>query len=496
LHPFRVLRRSRRALIAASIGLAAVVGLPLAAFADWPQFQGRGSHDGLSEGPSAPFEIAWRNADIEITDGEIVGGVSAPVVAEDGTIVVVGPHEVLMFDGADGAQTRSTERDFGPVAQPALAEGPDGPIVVFTEGFGDDPPATSATPSPSPADTSDDEEAFDSHVRAVGLSTGEDVWRSALVLTDVVQAPVAIDETTAYVGDVGGTVTTIDVQTGEERWTADVRAPVVSAVAVDDEGVYVATFGEQQQRTPGEVVALDPSNGEERWRSGEDAVRGNIMSAPALSDGRIFVLEPGFVVALDASDGGLLWRTEVANPRTTTPFARQGIGGLAPVSAGGQVVAVDVTGRVYAFSAETGALTWDHALNDPSTLGPPVLTEDHVLVPANSGTLYAVDRERGHLVSRSETEDTLLRGLAGGGDVLVAVAGFEDPRLLAFGEDPTGALIDEPSPTTLDVGTLLTGFALGAIPVAIAAVALTRPLQRRLWGTTGATDVDDDEADG
>ena len=493
MHPVRVLRPFRRALIAASICLGVVAGLPLAALADWPQFQGRATHDGVSDGPTAPFEISWLNDDIEIVDGEVVGGLSAPVVADDGTIVVVGPHEVLMFAGADGAEARSSERDFGPVAQPAIAEGSDGPIVVFTEGFGDDPPPTSAAPSPSPADTSDDEEdGFDSHVRAVNLSTGEDAWASPVELTDVVQAPVATDETTAYIGDVGGTVTAIDLATGEERWTADVRAPVVSAVAVDADGVYVATFGEQ--RTPGQVVALDPSNGEERWRSGEDAVKGNLVSAPALSDGRLFVLEPGFVVAVDASDGGLRWRTEVVNPRTT-PFARQGVGGLAPVSADGQVVAVDVTGRVYAFSAETGAMTWDHALNDPSTLAPPVLTDEHVLVPANSGTLSAVDRETGHLVSRFDSGETLLRGIADGGDVLVAVAGFEDPRLLAFGEDPSGAMIDEPSPTTLDVGELLAGFALGAIPVAILAVALTTPLKRRLWSSDAPADVSDEDDD-
>ena len=183
------------------------------------------------------------------------------------------------------------------------------------------------------------------------------------------------------------------------------------------------------------------------------------------------------------------------NPRTT-PFARQGVGGLAPASAEGQVVAVDVTGRVYAFSAEAGVLSWDHALNDQSTLAPPLLTDRHVLVPANSGTLYAVDRETGHLVSRLDTGETLLRGLADAGDVLVAVAGFQDPRLLAFGEDPSGALIDEPSPTTLDVGELLAGFALGAIPVAIAAVALSTPLKRRLWGDDVPADAPDEDGDG
>jgi outer membrane protein assembly factor BamB len=494
LQPFRRLRSSRRALIAASIAAAAVATLPLAALADWPQFQGRGNHDGVSDGPTAPFELAWRNDDVEISDGDVTGGLSAPVVADDGTVVVVGPHEVLMFDGADGAEIGSIERDFGPASQPAVGEGPEGPIAVFTEGFGDDPPATSATPSPSPADTSDEEDGFDSHVRAVDLATGEPVWTDAVELTEIVQAPIATDETTAYVGDVGGTVTAIELASGDERWTADAGAPIVSAVTVDGEQLYVATLGEQ--RTPGAVVALDPSNGEELWRTGDDAVRGNLVSAPTVSDGRILVLEPGHVVALDPADGGLLWRTEIVNPRTT-PFTRQGIGSLAPVSADGEVFAVDVTGRVYALDAETGAIAWDHALNDPSPLSPPVLTDEHVLVPANSGTLYAVDRTSGHLVSRFETDRTLLRGLADGGDVLVAVAGFEDPRVLAFGEDPDGALIDEPSPTTLDVGALLAGFALGALPVGIVAVALTRPLQRRLTGPAAQEEapVDAEEDD-
>ena len=114
-----------------------------------------------------------------------------------------------------------------------------------------------------------------------------------------------------------------------------------------------------------------------------------------------------------------------------------------------------------------------------------MLTDEQVLVPTNSGTLYAVDRTTGHLVARFDSGQSLLRGLADGGDVFVAVAGFEDAGLLAVGEDPAGTLIDEPSPTTLDVGALLAGFALGALPVGIVAVVLTRPLQRRLTGSSG-----------
>jgi hypothetical protein len=48
------------------------------------------------------------------------------------------------------------------------------------------------------------------------------------------------------------------------------------------------------------------------------------------------------------------------------------------------------------------------------------------------------------------------------------------------------------------VGALLAGFALGALPVGVLAVALTRPLQRRLMASTapeGGPDDGDGEGD-
>jgi hypothetical protein len=143
-------------------------------------------------------------------------------------------------------------------------------------------------------------------------------------------------------------------------------------------------------------------------------------------------------------------------------------------------LAVVVRGRVYAFDAETGAPLWDQALNDPSQFSPPLLTQDQLLVPADSGTLYAVDRRSGHVVSRVDGGRTFLRGLSDAGDLLVGVMGFEEAELVAFEADQGGALIDEPSPTTLDIGELLTGFLVGGVLTGLVASLLARPLQRRL----------------
>jgi outer membrane protein assembly factor BamB len=476
-------RASRRSLTVAIVTVAFVVGSPLAALADWGQFQGSGLHDGLSDGPSAPLTLAWSNEEIELEGTDITGGLSSPVIAEDGTIVVVAPTAVLGFDGQDGSEVFGADRDFGPSSQPAIGQGADGPVVVFTEGFGDvrPGPTASATVSPSPSEAAGEGDGeFDSHVNAVDLATGEPSWEAPVPLEDVVQTPVAMDETSAYIGDVGGRVTVIDVASGDVRWTEELGTPISGAVTIDEGRALVTTLGGRDE--PSEIVALDVESGDELWRaSAEDA--SNLVTTPVVADGRVLTLDViGGLLAFDAEDGRFLWRTEVVNPTAPRgqPFLLQGVGVPAPVSAGGQVFAVDVTGRVYAFDAETGDAQWDHALNDPSRSSPPLLTDDHVLVSADSGTLYAVERESGHLVSEADAGGAFLRGMSDAGDLLVGVTGFDNAAVVAFGADPGRSLIDEPSPTTLDAGRLLTGFLLGGVLVGIAVVLLARPLHRRL----------------
>ena len=479
LHLSRV---SHRSLAAVSVTVAIVVGAPVAALADWVQFQGGGAHDGLSDGPSAPLAVAWTNDDIKLEGTDTTGGLSSPVVSEDGTVVVVAPTAVLGFDGADGSQVFSADRDFGPSSQPAIGQAPDGPIAVFTEGFGDSGPSASGsvTPSPSPPGQDNAGEGFDSHVSAVDLETGQPAWPSPVQLADIVQTPVAVDETSAYIGDVGGRVTVIDLASGEVRWTKELGTPISGAVTLDAGRLLATTLGGQEG--PSEIVALDAESGDELWRaSAEDA--SNLVSAPVVANGRMLTLDAlGGVLAFDAEDGRFLWRSEVINPIAPRgqPFLLQGVGAPAPVSADGQVFAVDVTGRVYAFEAETGAALWDHALNDPSQFSPPLLTDDHVLVPTDSGTLYAVDRRSGHLVWRVDGEGTFLRGLSDAGDLLVGVTGFDNAALVTFEADATARLIDEPSPTTLDIGRLIARFLLGGALTGLVAILLTRPLQRRL----------------
>jgi outer membrane protein assembly factor BamB len=489
----RTSRASFRAAVATSVAL--VVGTPVAALADWPQFQGNASHDGISDGPVAPLTVAWTQRDISLESDETVTGLSSPSVASDGTIVVVAPGAVKTFDGADGTELLSVERDLGPANQPAIADGPDGPVVVFTEGFGEEGPSATATPSPSPS-PEEEEGSFDSHVRAIALDTGEDVWAAPVQLEDIVQTPVAVDGSTAYVGDVGGRVTAIDVATGDVRWTAELGSVIVGAITVDGGRALATTFGGRDQTS--EIVAFDAASGDEEWRATREGAS-NFVSTAVVADGRILVLDAlGGVLAFDAEDGRSLWRSEVVNPIAPSgqPFLLQGVGAPAPVSVDGRVFAVDVTGRAYAFDARTGAPLWDHPLNDPSRFSPPLLADGQLLIPTDSGTLSAIDTATGHLRWTVDAGADFLRGLADAGEQLVAATGIENGGLVAFASDPDGTLLDEPSPSTPDAGALLSGFLLGGLLVGAAVSLLARPLQRRLVRGSSPTPDDPEPSDG
>jgi outer membrane protein assembly factor BamB len=263
------------------------------------------------------------------------------------------------------------------------------------------------------------------------------------------------------------------------RWTAELGTPISGAVTLDAGRALVTTLGGRDE--PSEIVALDAEDGDELWRArAEDA--SNLVTTPVVADGRVLTLDAfGGVLAFDAADGRSLWRTEVVNPLAPRqPFLLRGFGAPAPVSSDGEVFAVDVTGRVYAFDAETGAELWDQALNAVSQSSPPLLTEDHVLVPTDAGTLYAVDRRSGHLVWRIDAGRAFLRGLADAGDLLVGVTGAGDAGLVALETDPTGRLLDEPSPTAFAIGRMASGYVLGGLLVGLAAILVARPIQRRL----------------
>lgn len=158
-----------------------------------------------------------------------------------------------------------------------------------------------------------------------------------------------------------------DEATGEQRWTQDIAMGLFSpaAPAVVDGTVYVRI-----PRTMGIwVEALDASDGSRRWRREVDA---RIVGSFVVADGRLFVTMDEALLALDPENGEQLWRTAVE------PVANQ------PAVGNGAVHVGCEDGRVRAFDVANGDQRWEYDLGGEIRTAPAI----------RDGVVYAGTGER------------------------------------------------------------------------------------------------------
>jgi outer membrane protein assembly factor BamB len=433
---------------------------------------------------------------------------SAPVASGE-IVITVGPDQVLGVDVATGGEGWSVPRDEGPPTTPAVATLGERTVVVYTEGFGDGPgapdasgsasaePSVSSSASPSAGDGGDGggdggggaggDEPFDSHLAAFDLATREPLW-DPVPLSAVSRTGVVVDGGTAFVGVNGGTVYAVDLNDGSISWTAELGRPLGTPLTVADSTVLVGLQLEAAGTLP-TLVALDATDGEERWRVDDDSAAG-VIAAAAVGQGRAFVTFSGrqesSVDGIDLETGRRLWRTGF--PRFFDPTAT-----APPVVTDDAVFVADFGGQVFALDPATGNEIWDFALNESVFQSAPVAVASHVIVGTLEGTLTALDGSSGNLVWRSDTSDESgpIRSLAVIGDRLVVVRAGGDGGLSAFEHDPDGILVDEESPTRPDPVALAGGIAAAGLIVGGLTLVLGRVLSRRVGPAFDEGDSDD-----
>jgi outer membrane protein assembly factor BamB len=458
------------------------------AIGGWTQAQGNANHTGfLADAPQPPYQESW-HLDVPL-EGPAPAefGLSQPVV--DGTsVIAVASKEIVAADLASGSQLWSVDRDYGPPVSPAIAITAKRRILVYTEGFGNSPPETSATPStgatgsssPSPSPSGDG--PFDSHVTAIDLDTQQPVWNAPVPLDAVSRTGVTVDEDTAFLGDNVGNVYAVAVGTGELRWKADAGGFLTTAPAVSNGLVVVTVQGDRSTRA--HLVAFGESDGKQAW---DDELDGGAIfaSVPAVGGDQVLVaFSDQTVRAYALADGTERWSTRLNSPLFFTG---------APMLTSDAVVVVDTFGQVYRLDPDTGERVWDYAVNEAVTRSPGVIAGGSVLVATSTGRLAAIDLESGLLVWQSETGGGLLRNLALTPDVVVGVRGGTEPGLVGFTVDPDGTLVSSVSPTELDLTKLLLAFFAAAVPLILLSILAGRWLSPRMG--PAFLDEEDDRSD-
>ena len=295
LPPLRV--HPARSMTVASLTSRRGVGMPLVALADWSQFQ-EGPRTTVS--PTAPRcpSGGLEQLEIDLERRDVTGGLSSPVVGEDGTIVVVAPNEVLGSTATTGRRSSQRIATSDPRLSRRSARAPKARSWCSRKASATAarlrrhrrPPPRPRLPRPLSAGAAGDEE-FDSHVNAIDLRPASSRGHHPSSSTTSCRTPSRRMTPRAYVGDLGGQVTAVELSTGEVRWTEDLGTPIAGAVTLDADRALVTTVGEQRdaggrgrprRRHRGRAVA-------ERGRR----LRGNLVSTPVVADGRVLILELG-----------------------------------------------------------------------------------------------------------------------------------------------------------------------------------------------------------
>lgn len=225
--------------------------------------------------------------------------------------------------------------------------------------------------------------SVDGRVYGLSAETGVRLWTfdrtvPALVLRGLSRP--LLGPGVALVGMENGRMVSLRLADGQPQWEQAISVPsgrteLDRLVDIDadmlegPECIYAASFG-------GEVVCLDPSNGQATWRRGVKSY--NNM---ALADGQLLVSdESGVVWALDASSGAAAWKQEGLLHRKLSP----------PAFFGGYVVVGDYQGYLHWMDPSDGKIVGRSQSGSGPIVAQPVATDKLLYVLSKNGRLAAI----------------------------------------------------------------------------------------------------------
>jgi outer membrane protein assembly factor BamB len=247
--------------------------------------------------------------------------------------------------------------------------------------------------------------------------------------------PIVVDGK-VFTLDTDFQLSAFDIKSGKQVWNTNIADPdeddpVIGGGISFASGVLYATNGY------GEILALNPGNGEIIWRK---PLAAPSRAAPTVMDGRIFITTlDNRLLALDASDGSLLWEHLGISESAGL------IGGVSPAVSRDIVVPVFSSGEITALRVGNGSVAWTDNLANLRRIGGlaglsdikalPVIDKGLVIGVSYSGKLAAIDERTGERVWQREIASANTPWMAGNHMFVLTT----DNQLVALGRD-TGAI--------------------------------------------------------
>ncbi len=265
----------------------------------------------------------------------IGAGIDCSPAVTGGTVYLgTAGGEVVALDAGTGAiRWRVSTGDQGSTTSPAVAGGlvlvggPDHQLLGLDAAFGErrwayptgarliagdqqSPPARGALLS-SPLVIDRTVYLCDGELHALALETGRPLWTATAAAGNA--CSVAAGAGLLFVAELGSFVRAVEAGTGRSRWRVEVPGALFrfGTTGVADGLLVVCAERTAEGAGPygfqlagGLVAGLDADTGRPRWRR---EFSGRVLSAPALADGRVHLVECGetgsTVVTLDPATG-------------------------------------------------------------------------------------------------------------------------------------------------------------------------------------------------
>lgn len=301
----------------------------------------------------------------------------------------------------------------------------------------------------------------DGDVAHVGIdaTTGEERWRvvgDGLVTLNTDELVVT---STEFAGDLvgsgpAGTVTAYDRRNGELRWQAE-AVPYFGGAGGAMAAGDMMIIRLYSNAGPGGVMAIDLRTGEESWRRDETLVLWSaapeaVMTAVGDGSGQ-WVTNSVELVALDPTDGRELWRTSASADGTDATVAPW----VSATSTDGIVIASTDQVTV-GLDARSGADRWRH--DTASYVAAAGTTEAAALFVGSDNGLEFVDADDGSVRwAASVPEARQFAGAAIGGEL--AIIAFGGPEPVAPPDGGAVPVADDPAATSVGCrgGTIVGG---------------------------------------